>query len=283
MKTNYKNTIVILFVIPQVFLFKSTNASNIVLNAGARQTAMAYSGVSLGGIWSLYYNPAGLIAVKSSSFGISYENKFMVKDLNTASCAIAIPSMKGTFGAACSYFGGTRYNEKKYAIAYAHTLTENLSAGILVDYYSASLPEKYDDCSTVAGEIGMLANPFEKLSIGMHIANITSSNYKNHSNGSVPQFFRTGASWKEEHFILSAQAQLGKKQETIISVATEISIIKCLAIRMGIVNHESMSYTFGFGYTNQNLRTDIAFVHHQVLGLSSCFSLIFSFSRHRKI
>jgi hypothetical protein len=280
MKSNYKNAIAILFVIPQVFLCKLIHASDIVLNVGARETALANSGVSLGGVWSVYYNPAGLVTVKSSSFGISYENKFMVKDLNTASCAIAVPSFKGTFGITCSYFGGTRYNEKKYAIAYAHALTKNLSAGILFDYYSASLPEEYDDCRTLAAELGILANPTEKLSLGMHVANITNSNYKNYSTSNVPQFLRTGASWTEEHFILSLQAQLGKNQETIISAATEINIVKSLAVRMGVANSECMRYTFGFGYTHHNIQADIAFVHHRVLGLSSSFNLIFRFPKH---
>jgi hypothetical protein len=276
MKSSYKNNLIAFFVIPQIFLFKLSYASDIVFLAGAREMALAHSGVSLGGIWSVYYNPAGLATVQNTSFGIGYENKFMVKDLNTASCALSFPLIKGTVGTACSYFGGTRYNEKKFAVAYAHKLASNLSAGILVDYFSASLPEGYDDSRTLAGELGLLAKPLEKLSVGLHIANISGSGFKYYSNNNLPQFIRTGVTWTEENFTLITQAQISAKQETIISVATEINILKNTAIRMGASNNESMRFTFGFGYALQNLRADIAFAHHDVLGMSSSFSLVFS-------
>lgn len=220
-----------------------------------------------------------MAVVNQTSFGISYENRYMVNDLNIATCAAVIPVQKGAFGAACSYFGTTRYNEKKYALGYAHALTDKLSAGILFDYFSIALPENYDDCMTIAGEAGILARPIKKLTIGMHIANITGSFYKAFPDNDVPQFFRTGASWKEENYTITSQIQMGKNQESIVSAAAEINLLKKMAIRIGASTNESTNLTFGFGYITKNIQADIAFVHHSVLGLSSSFSILFRISK----
>ncbi len=255
------------------------NASDLIFLSGSREAGLANAGTTLGGLWSVYHNPAGMAMGHVTSFGFNYENRFLIKELNIASFAGVIPSHKGAFGISYSYFGSSLYSEKKYAFGYAHLLTENLSAGVLFDYYSTTLPSEYENSGCIAGEAGILATPLEKLSIGFHIANITSSKYKAYYNEDLPQYFRTGVSWKEEYFMIVTQIQLGKNHQPIISAGTEINFIKSLSFRFGTSTSESMRMTWGLGYNQRLLQVNIAFMHHTVLGLSSSLSLLFRFSK----
>lgn len=266
-----------------LFLFKSTifpiRGEEILWSGSTRIAGMANAGTALNGSWSVFYNPAGLGHCKYTSFILEYTNNFMIPELGQASFAGIIPSFRGTFGVSATCFGDKNYNEQKYSLGYSHALGNNVFAGILIDYLHAGLPNEYKNANALAGEIGLIINPMNELNIGFHLVNPTGTSYNQYHYKELPLLFRYGVSWKENNFLITSQIELGKNQKTIISAGTEVILNENLALRLGASNQENMRYTIGIGYINDHFSTDLAFMHHPILGFSTSIGIQFNLSR----
>jgi hypothetical protein len=248
------------------------NATDLFPLAGTRETGLANSTVAMSTIWSEFHNPAGIAGVSEFGFGLNYENRFLLREISTTSFAGVLPVKSGSFGISGSLFGTSIYNEQKYAFAYARNFAGKIDVGIQCDYLSVNLPEDYETRRTLAGEIGIIAHPFENLHIGCHLYNPTGAKY-NKSYGSLPLIFRTGAAWIEDKYLISAQVQMSNQEKTTFSVGSEICLIKSMAVRVGISSQQYMSYTLGLGYKQDFWQADFAVAHHPVLGFSSFVSV----------
>jgi len=260
---------------------RQLKATDLFFQAGAREAGLANSSVALGGTWSVFHNPAGMVSISSMSIGFNYENRYAIKELVTSSFAGIIPVRFGNFGFSGSYFGSSRYSEQKYAFGYSRSFAGKIDVGILCDYLSVNLPEGYDTPHSLAGEIGIIAHPIEYLAIGCHLFNLTSQKFNN-SILEVPIIFRTGAAWETKNYLISSQIQLNEKEKPVLSVGSEITFFKKLAMRMGISTCENMNYTLGLGYTNSWIKGDFALAHHSVLGYSACISFEFTGILHKR-
>ena len=81
-------------------------------NVGGRCASMGSCSVAFCDFWSIQNNPAGLAKWRSLSVGISYENRFLMKELSYSNAALAIPINIGTIGVSYSRFGFEDYNEE---------------------------------------------------------------------------------------------------------------------------------------------------------------------------
>lgn len=265
------------FVLSQADLF-SLSAQPNSFQSGAREAALANSSVALTTDWPMFHNPAGISRLSYSSIGVHYTNQYTMQELSTASAIGSMPIAAGAFGFSLSYFGTSMYNQQKYAIGYAHQLGDFLSAGVIFDYFMAHLPEEYESSHALAGEIGLIANPIDKLSIGCHIYNVTDSKYSNLTDENLPSFFALGAAWESETFLVSSQVNLDKESDPTISIGSEVLLIESIAVRFGVSTNEQYQYSFGLGYNNKKFKGDIAFTRHPVLGFSSYVSFNYSFA-----
>ena len=50
--------------------------------AGSRSRAMGDASVTLQDVWAYHHNPAAIVGIKKVAFGISYENRFLLKTLH---------------------------------------------------------------------------------------------------------------------------------------------------------------------------------------------------------
>ena len=248
-------------------------SSNIDSFTGAYEAGMSNASVSLPGIWPGYNNPAGIVFSETPVVAICYQNRYCLPELSTTSTAAIIPQGKGAFGISMSYFGTSRYNEQKYAAGYACKLSKKIQAGVMLNYFNAKLPSEYNTTHTLTGEIGVLAQPANKLNVGVHVFNITNSKYQNYTDECLPLYFQIGASWIDETFTISSQVQLNRQQSTILSVGAELPLVESLFFRAGVSSSEETYYSFGFGYNLNWLDFNIAFTHHPILGFSSFVSL----------
>jgi hypothetical protein len=258
-----------------VYFVQLIHASDNPFLAGARETGMANAILTLGTTWSVYHNPAGIAGNSNPSFGFSYHNQFFLEEMSTRSFAAIWPYEKGGFAASYSYYGTQIYNEQKTAIGYAHKLSEKIDAGILIDVFTSKLPGEYETVRTIAGEIGLNAHPIDQLSIGIHVKNISNSAYSKYIKQQPKSWFRAGLTWNESDFLIGTQVQLKQDGNTLLSLGTEINVVKNFDVRAGISKNETTSLTFGMGYKQQRWRGDIAFARHPQLGFSSFISVEF--------
>jgi hypothetical protein len=243
----------------------------------AREIGLAGASVSFSDIWSQYSNQAGLAYLENMAVGLSYQNAFFVKELATNSVAFALPTKTGTFGLNYYYFGYTKYNESKIALAYAKSLGKKISVGIQLDYFITYIEGEFGTVGVPAGEIGILTNPIENLYIGAHVFNVWNARFNSTAETYLPIIFKLGASYKlYQKALLSVEFEKDMDYSVIIKTGVEFEILKKVFLRAG-VSTEPTTFSFGLGYALNSFKLDIAFSKHEVLDYSPSISLRYFF------
>ena len=94
-------------------------AYDILQPVGGRAAAMGGTSVASRGLWALQNNPAGMANLDQFSFGLYYENHWMLKETAFKSAALAVPVKFGCLGVSFNQFGSWKYSENKFGLAFA--------------------------------------------------------------------------------------------------------------------------------------------------------------------
>jgi len=258
-----------------LFLFLHLTASGgdpYRLSAGAGEAGMGYVCVMKNSFWSSFHNQASLADNTSVSLGFNYENRFSLKELGTRTAAIIIPAWKTSIGAVYSYFGYPDYKREMTGLACGLKLSEKLSAGVQIDYYSEKVPGEYNNNQSVTFETGLMIIPSENIRIGIQIFNpIPNSLRKNY----LPAKLRVGAGTElSTSLFAGAEAEMSTGSKLIIRTGLEYEAAKKLWIRCGFIT-DNNSFSFGLGYLTGIVKLDLGFATHEMLGMTSSASLIF--------
>lgn len=252
-------------------------AQNNIFQSGAREAGLANTAIAIADNYSMFHNPGNISGVKATTIGVNYSNVFMLPELSLSSISGLMPFRQGAFGVSASYYGSSQYNEQKYAFGYGLGLGDKISAGISIDYFRVNLPGEYESEDALAGEIGIIVTPIENLSLACVLYNPTATSYKNYPSENLPSCLYIGAAYQSEGFLITSQANIESDQDPVLSLASELYLVKNFAIRLGISTDDLYQYSFGLGYTHTKLNADIAFARHPVLGFSSFITLNYAF------
>ena len=75
------------------------------LPMGSRSHALGNASVAIDDIWAYHHNPANLVSVKKLGFGLSYENRFLLKELQSQGLVVALPLKAGVISFGLQSFG----------------------------------------------------------------------------------------------------------------------------------------------------------------------------------
>jgi len=123
------------------------------------------------GFWSSFHNQAALAYNNSLFFGFNYENRFNISELGTRSLGLIIPAGKASLGSSLfNIFGYTDFRRDMTGLACGLKLSNKISAGLQVDYFSVKTSGEYNNQS-VTCEAGLLITPSENTRLGIHVFN----------------------------------------------------------------------------------------------------------------
>jgi hypothetical protein len=245
--------------------------------AGARQSGMANSSVTLFDLWSIYHNQAGLAYLKHISTGIHHENKFNIKEYALQAFAIALPVKSGVFGLSLSYFGYNKYNEIKTGLAFAKSFGDMIYAAVQIDYFNIFISNEYGNKGTALVEAGFIYKPADKLAIGAHIFNPAHKKISEFGE-LLPTIFRVGASYNFfDKVILCAENEKDIQNIPVYKIGMEYHINNSFFFRAGLFTNPSQ-ITSGIGYVIKHIKADVAFSTHHELGITPYFSLSYEFN-----
>jgi hypothetical protein len=249
---------------------------------GARSSALGNASVSLSDVWSAHHNQAGLAFVHDPAAGVSYENRFLLKEISVRGGVVALPIKAGTFGLCITNFGYSLYSENKYSLSFAKAFGKKLSAGIAMDYLSTKIAEGYGSRGSLAAEAGIIAKPLKGLTMGVHVFNPTRSKISAYDDERLPTIIRLGGDYLfSDKVRLAAEVQKDIKYKAEFKAGIEYLPVKELYLRIGLSTNPVLS-TFGFGLNLKNLKIDFAASYHQTLGLSPQLGLSYSFKKTKK-
>ncbi len=256
-----------------VFLSSSASGGDPYhITVGADGAGMGSVFIMKSGFWSSFHNQALLAGNKSLSAGINYENRFNISELGTRSAGLIIPAGSASIGIIYSRFGYYHFRRELGGISCGMALSENIAAGVQVDYFSERTSGEYENRQSVTFEAGLIILPKESITIGIHIFNPVPNSLR---KTFLPSVIRAGAGIKLSKVLSAgAEAEMSSGEKLIIRSGFEYEVFEKFLLRGGFCT-ENTSFSFGLGYILKSLQLDLGFATHEKLGITSSASLIF--------
>lgn len=243
--------------------------------SGGRTNSLGKCSVALNDFWSLHNNPAGISLYKDLSFGISYENRFLLKELGYKNVGLLLPLKKGAIGISASQFGYEHYNENVIGFALARNFGPHLKIGLKLDYIFLKFSGDYENFSTPTFELGIQYEINENLNLGAYLFNPIHVKIRSINNLKIPIIMRLGFSYFiKDDFMITSEIEENIEEDFSYRFGIEYECYKRLHIRSGFQLAPEI-FTFGIGYDYKWCKIDVSGQMNQELGTSINCSLIF--------
>lgn len=235
---------------------------------GARSMSLANASVALSDVWSYHHNPGAIAGVEKTSFGVSYENRFLLKELQSQAFVFAHPIKKGVMSLGVQSFGYSLYRTNKIGLGYALKLSDKIYAGVQLNYLSLKI-NGYGSKGTVSGEAGILAKINDQVSFGFSVLNLNQAKLVPEQNDRFSTYLRLGLVYHvSSKVILLAEAEKEIDSKLRPKGAMEYQFSEKFFLRIGAAANP-VELTFGTGLVlNKMIKLDIGSAWDQRLGWS---------------
>ena len=268
---------VIAYCLLALFATRSGYAAGERTPAGGRAMAMGGTSVAVTDSWSLANNQAGAAWIKAASAGLSFENRFLIRELMLEQLGFSLPLKAGTFGLLLNRFGNDQYNELKAGLIYARKFGSHFSVGVQLDYLRIHVGNDYGSKNLFSCEIGLSFQAGEHIGIGVQILNPVPVNITVNPSESLPSIICIGLSYRfSDDFLTAVEAEKDLSNPLTFRAGAEYHFARPAFARIGISTGPT-AFTFGFGLEFGRISFDIASGYHQYLGFSPSGSLTYSF------
>lgn len=247
---------------------------------GARFASMGNAGVAMEDTWSYHHNPAGLTGTKSFSAGIAYENRFLLRELQSQALVVVLPLKAGVISVGAQMYGFELYRSQKAGMGYSLKLSEKFSAGVQMNYQGIRLTDNYGSKHSVTAEAGVIGEISEKWKVGMSVFNLGRAKLADFADDRFSTVMRLGTSFELEKVVFVAEAEKDLEHSMRVKGGLEYEPIDDFFFRFG-AGTNPVDISFGFGYKWRFLQLDLGSAYHQQLGWSPHFSLTYSSLRKK--
>lgn len=257
-------------------------AWDIAAPVGGKTNSIGNCSVALNEFWSCHNNPAGFANYNNIAVGLSYENRFLLKELAYKNIGVIIPFNIGVIGITASQFGYNHYNENLIGIGLSRSFGPNLKIGLKLDYIFFKYSTDYARIQTATFELGLQYHINKSLCLGAYIFNPINVKLKTLNNEKIPIIMRIGLSYfVKEDFLITAEVEENFENDFSYRFGLEYEIYKKIFVRSGFQLRPEI-FTFGFGYDYNWFTIDISAQMNQVLGASLSCSFIYKLNNRIK-
>lgn len=244
--------------------------------AGAREAALSMSVVAVPGAFSVFHNPALLTELKNSSFAISNRRPYFIPGYSESALSVVVPLNSTVLALGITQSSVASYRESGCGISIAKQLTSSLSGGLFFNTIFMNFPEAGTHKGSFQVDGGVKYSCSQKLRIGFHLSNIIHKKIETFQyNISFPLMVRGGVCYELSEKILITAEAIGKQFSGLAYLfGSEFTLIPEFSLRGGI-STRPFQHSLGLGYALNLCNIDFALVHHELLGYSPVFSLIF--------
>lgn len=251
------------------------------LSQGARTGAMANNGVTLIDAFAYHHNPGALGFIEKGTAGLSYESRYALKELQTQSLAVAVPLKIGVISVGGQFYGYDTYRTTRAGLGYSMKLSENISAGVQINYLGTRLSSYYGSKHGVSAEFGALAKLNDRVNVGFSVVNLGRTRLADFKDDRYGTLLRLGLSYQLlEELLIVAEIEQEINFDTRLRAGFEYHPIELLYIRAG-VQGAPMDFAFGFGLKYERFKVDLSTQYNQTLGWTPAASFIFDFSKSK--
>jgi len=254
---------------------------------GGRAQALGNASATLSGeVWAAANNPAGLGSIIRPTAGVYLENRYLIPSLNVAAAAVALPlgpvepaaaglparASRGVLGLEAQRWGGILYNETRLGAAYGYRLGV-VSIGGRLDMLQVSFQD-LGSRRVLAASLGGQADILpQRLTLGVHLYNLTQACLVDYQDERVPTVLRAGLAYRPgKQVLLLAEAEKDVERDAGLKAGIEYLPVPAVAVRLGYASL-SQQASGGVGLRAGDFQLDYAAGWHSALGLSQYFSV----------
>jgi hypothetical protein len=247
---------------------------------GSRSRSMADASVTLTDVWSYHHNPAALAKMEKWGIGIAYENRFLLKELQSQSFSVAVPLKKGVVSAGMQSFGYTQFRSMKVGMGYSLKLSELFCLGVQMNMHQLRLPQGYGVSWNATGEAGLLAQITPVWNVGFAVVNFTRTKLSDYQEDRLTTVMRLGTSYRfSKKLLVAGEAEKNIDYPIRAKAGIEYLPADKFAIRTGFATSPiEMNVGFGYAFKNQFL-LDFGTAYNQKLGWSPNVSFTYQLKK----
>ena len=244
-------------------------------NTGARSDALGGAYLGLSDLFSAANNQALLPKIRKVQAGIFFQNRFLLKNLNTGAFAVALPLGKGTSALYYRNYGYSLYRENQIGLAYALPFGPDFSMGIAINFRSLQLGEGLGSETAFYPDIGLNYQISKLFSLGFQLKNITLAEKAAQLNERWPVVGSFGFNYMPNpKLLLLAQGNVFASRPFELNAGGEYSVSDLFSLRMGFTTNPSRA-SLGFGIKIRSFQIDLTSSYQAMLGFVPSLNIIF--------
>lgn len=249
---------------------------------GARANSMANAVVADVDAWSFFHNPGALGYMENAAVGASYENRYLLKELQTQAIVYVQPLKAGVLSVGAQSYGYRVYRSNRFGVGYALKLHEKIAMGVQLNYQDVWV-QNYDYIGTLTAEFGILAKINKKISLGFSVMNLNHAQATRIPNQRFGTFLRLGLQYQISKLVaINAEVEKEIRSKIRPRLGVDYQVVNQFFLRIGAA-YNPPEITFGFGYGfDFGLRIDAGSAWRQHLGWSPNIGLTYDFKAKEK-
>ena len=264
------------------FPLLSHSANNNII--GARAKGMSDVAVAIPDFWSMYSNQAALPFYGKTAIGVSYDNRYLLKETSTSGLGFVFPLKNGSdvFAANICNYGGGDFGEMKIGIAYSKSFASVFSFGLQFDYLLNYFKDAtYGKRSGFTFETGLYGKINKNFSLGFHVYNPARLKMITYNNTVeyIPTILRLGFIYTlPQKCIIGFDIEKNLDTKMQCHVGVEYTFFPFLILRGGL-RLPDFSFSIGLGTEIKGLSIDFSSSFHPYLGYSPQLAVIYAIKR----
>jgi hypothetical protein len=277
----YKMRIVILYTCLKLLLCSQVHAQGILSPVGAKHWATGGTTVIDESVFSGINNPALLTHLTGKGAGLNSEQRFAMRELQTAS--VAGYSQLKYFSAAAHivHFGYALFNQQRMGFSMARQISAQFSIGVSAEYLATNIAE-YGNSGLLIPSLGVVYKANKVLTAGFYIFNPAQQKYSNALVDPVPTFARIGLCYALSSKVTTmAECEQMLDQRFVIRGGIRYYPHDKIWVSVGAASQPAL-YTMGTGILLNQFRIDMAMVVHQITGITPQLSISYPFEGDKK-
>lgn len=240
---------------------------------GSRSMSMANASTTLNDVWAFHHNPGALADVTTFSVGVSYENRFLLKELQSQGIAVAIPLKVGVLSVGGQTYGYRQFRTYKGGLGYSLRLADKLYAGVQLNYLGLQLSQNYGSRNGLSAEAGIYAKFTDNWKLGVSVFNVGRTRLSDFADDRFSTLMRLGSSYRfSKKVLLAIEVEKDLDYDLRFKTGVEYEVIDDFYLRGGFAT-TPIELSFGLGYQARVIRFGAGSSYHQILGWSPNFSI----------
>lgn len=232
--------------------------------------------------WAFFTNPAGLAELPIASAGMGYQNDFHLKELSARTAFTSVPFRPAILSGGFTHSGYQHFNTQQYSFALAKKLAPWLNMGARFNYNHRNQRGRLN-AHLITLDAGWQITPSESISIGFYAINPARSQWRLEAmQEELPVLIATSLAYTP---VSELQLEAGLVREiefpTAFSLMVKSQVHPTITIR-GTAASAPLRFGLGSSILWQHLQFDMGLTHHETLGFSSAFGLLYQLAGNSK-